>query len=67
MIRVGSDLVVLAFIVALCLMIAIVLMLKTLMPLLIIGGIGWYYYKHQQPKKDNTCPECEIRNKVDHE
>ena len=68
MIRIGSDLVVLAFIVALCVMIALVLMLKTILPWLIIGGIGWLLYKHYDKTKPNhTCPECEIRNKVDHE
>jgi len=65
MIKVTLEFVVLLFFVSICLIIALALVLKSLFPVILLGTIVYLLYRHNTKGKDK-CPECEVRDKVNH-
>ena len=65
MFKVTLEFATLALIVALCLVIALALMLKSLFPYLVIGLIVYFLYRHNNKDKPH-CPMCEVKDKVNH-
>lgn len=57
MVKVSLELMILAFVVALCSIVSILLLIRALWPLILLAIVIWVIYEHYHPKKKEQQPD----------